>query len=228
MITTVLWDIDGTLLDFHAAEREAIRMSFAQFGLGPCTDEMIARYSALNARYWERLELGELTKRQVLVGRFEEFFAQEGISCADLDAFNDDYQLRLGDTIVFCDDGYELVKRLRGRVRQYAVTNGTVRAQRKKLERSGLGALFDGVFISDEVGFEKPSAAFFDHVFAHIPPCERDEMMIVGDSLTSDMRGGRGAGIRCCWYNPKGLKNDKNVRVDAEIRDLREIEAILG
>lgn len=228
MIDTILWDIDGTLLSFVVAERAAIKACFRAFGLGECDDDMAARYSRLNLSYWERLELGELTKAQVLTGRFVEFFREEGISFDRIDEFNADYQLRLGDTIAYIDDSRELIAGLRGRVRQYAVTNGTVRAQEKKLVRSGLGELFDGVFISDRVGFEKPAPAFFDRVFEEIGGVDKSRAMIVGDSLTSDMRGGENAGIVTCWYNPEEKPNDKGVRVDHEIRDLHEVEALIG
>mgnify|MGYP002626672079 CR=1 FL=1 len=228
MIKTILWDIDGTLLDFKAAERAAVKTCFRLFGLGECTDAMVARYSAINEKYWERLELGELTKPQVLTGRFEEFFQREGIAFGGVDDFNAAYQLRLGDTICFRDDSYELVRKLRGRVRQYAVTNGTVVAQEKKLRNSGLGALLDGVFISDRVGVEKPSAEFFQTVLQAVGPAEKDRIMIVGDSLTSDIRGGLNAGIVTCWYNPRGLENDLDLRPDYEIRDLHQVEALLG
>lgn len=228
MIKIVLWDVDGTLLSFTEAERAAIGECFRRFGLGECTDEMAARYSAINVRFWERLELGELTKAEILRGRFEEFFRTEGIDFDRVDEFNAEYQVRLGDTICFIDGSYDLVSGLRGRVRQYTVTNGTVTAQKRKLERSGLGALFDGEFISDQVGFEKPSAGFFDHVLAAIGPADKKEILIVGDSLTSDIRGGDEAGIRTCWYNPEGKINDRGVRVDYDIRDLHEVEEIIA
>jgi 2-haloacid dehalogenase len=227
MIKTILWDVDGTLLSFHEAERAAIKTCFQRFGLGVCTDEMVARYSVINAGYWERLELGQLTKPQVLTGRFREFFQREGIAFDRVEDFNEEYQVRLGDTVCYNDNSYALMKRLQGRVRQYAVTNGTLVAQERKLERSGLGVLFDDIFISDKIGFEKPNVGFFDYVFAHIPPVERQEVLIVGDSLTSDIRGGNNAGILCCWYNPQGLENNRGVHVDYDIRDLREIEALL-
>lgn len=227
MIKTILWDVDGTLLSFHKAERVAIQTCFDIFGLGPCSDEMLSRYSRINARYWERLELGELTKAQVLVGRFQEFFASERVVCGDVEGFNREYQVRLGDTVCFNDESYDLVKSLKGRVRQYVVTNGTKVAQDRKLSRSGLDQLFDGIFISDVIGHEKPTMGFFDYVFAHIEPCDRREMLIVGDSLTSDIKGGNNAGISTVWYNPEGLANTKGVAVDYEIRDLREILAIL-
>ena len=203
MITTILWDVDGTLLDFLAAEKAAIRTLFAEFGFGECTDEAIARYSKINRRYWEKLENGELTKPEVLVGRFREFFETEGLDVTAAPAFNERYQVCLGDTIVFRDDSYEIVKSLRGRVKQYVVSNGTVLAQTKKLRLSGLGELMDGVFEA-------------------IEETDRKKILIVGDSLTSDIRGGNLAQIVTCWYNPNGQKADSIYRIDAQIQDLQE------
>ena len=213
MIETILWDVDGTLLDFAAAEAAAIRRLFAEHGLGDCTEEMLRRYSAINKRWWERLERGEVTRMQVLEGRFREFFTAEGLDASLAPAFNERYQVCLGDTIVYRDDSLAIVRALRGRVRQYAVSNGTVVAQEKKLRLSGLGALMDGVFLSEELGVEKPDPAFFDRVFSAIGPVDRQTVLIVGDSRTSDIRGGRNAGIRTCWYAPEG--------------DLHEIFALL-
>ena len=227
MIRVILWDIDGTLLSFKLAERVAIRACFEKFGLGELTDGMLEEYSRINARYWKRLELGELTKPQVLRGRFEEFFAAYGLDTGCVDAFNAEYQVRLGETVVFNDNAKELVERLRGRVKQYAVTNGTLVAQRGKLKNSGLDRLLDDVFISDVVGVEKPGKGFFDAVFAAIGPYGPDEVLIVGDSLTSDIRGGNNAGILCGWYNPDGLPVPEDVRVDYDIRDLNAVELIL-
>lgn len=228
MIKVILWDIDGTLLNFLAAEHVAIRKCFEIFNLGECTDEMIRRYSVINRKYWERLERGEITKPEVLVGRFLEFFRSEGIPTECAERFNEEYQVRLGDTICFCDDGYELVKKLKGKVQQYAVTNGTKVAQDRKLERSGLGQMLDGIFISEEIGVEKPGMGFFEYVWEKIGIYDKSEIMIVGDSLTSDIRGGNNAGIVCCWYNPGKTINEKGVRVDYEIENLQQILDILG
>ena len=226
MIRVILWDIDGTLLDFAAAEREAIRGCFAKFGLGECSDEMLARYSAINRQHWEMLERKELTKPQVLVGRFEMFFAQEGIQ-TDCAAFNAEYQVRLGDTVCFHDDSYALVQQLKGRVRQCAVTNGTKIAQQRKLRNSKLDTLLDDVFISEDIGVEKPDVRFFHHVQRSIGDYAPHEVIIVGDSLTSDMQGGNNAGILCCWYNPNGAPVPDHLKIDYNIRDLREILQIL-
>lgn len=219
----LLWDVDGTLLDFHAAEKVAIQTLFREFSLGECTEEMLRVYSRINREHWERLERGEITKQQVLLGRFLEFFQQQGIDPSLAEAFNDRYQFALGDTIVYRDDSLSIVKALRGKVKQYAVSNGTVVAQTKKLRLSGLGEEMDGIFLSEDLGVEKPNVGFFDKVFAAIGPVDRNEVLIIGDSLTSDIRGGNNAGIKTCWYNPGHAKQTEDVTVHWEIADLHQI-----
>ena len=227
MISTILWDVDGTLLDFIAAEKAAIKTLFGEFNLGQCSDEMIKRYSEINKTYWQRLERGEITKQEVLVGRFKEFFKSEGIDISVVEEFNSLYQLRLGDTIVYHDDSLEIIKSLQGRVRQYVVSNGTVEAQSKKLRLSGLGELVDGIFLSEQIGVEKPNIEFFDKVLEEIKPADRSSILIVGDSLTSDIQGGNNAGIVTCWYNPLGDKAPDKYRIDYEISDLHQIYEII-
>lgn len=227
MIKTLLWDVDGTLLDFGKSEEYGIRKCFEIFSLGECTDEMLCRYSQINKKYWEMLERGEKTKLEVLRGRFQEFFETEGINFDKIDEFNLEYQYRLGDKFFFCDNGLETVQSLKGKVKQYAVTNGTYVAQSRKLTQSGLDKIFDGVFISDKIGYEKPSIEFFNAVQNETGEFKADEVMIIGDSLTSDMRGGNNAGILCCWYNPEGLKNISNLKIDFEIQDISQVIKIL-
>lgn len=228
MIKAVLWDIDGTLLNFLKSEKYGIKKCFELFGLGECTDEMIERYSKINQKYWKRLELGEITKPQVLRGRFEEFFALENTGFDRIDDFNGEYQIRLGDKVFFSDNGLETVEALRGRVKQYAVTNGTYIAQKRKLELSGLEKKLDGIFISDKIGFEKPSIEFFEHVRKNIDPYNDNEVLIVGDSLTGDMRGGNNAGYLCCWYNPDRKINNTDIKIDYEITDLLQVIDIIN
>lgn len=227
MIDIVLWDVDGTLLDFNAAEKAAIRTMFSEFELGECTDAMIARYSEINTGFWKRLEKNELSRAEVLLGRFEEFFAEYGIDVRLAPAFNEKYQLSLGDTIVYLDDSLNIVKALKGKVKQYIVSNGTVAAQTKKLERSKLGAWMDGIFLSEKLGIEKPNAGFFEKVFSEICPSDLSKVMIVGDSLTSDIQGGINAGIKTCWYNPEKNPLPENYHVDFIISDLHELAGLL-
>ena len=228
MISTILWDVDGTLLDFDAAERAAIRALFLQYGLGDCTDAMLGRYSEINVGFWKRLERGEITKQEVLLGRFVQFFGEYGVDPSIAAAFNADYQLKLGDTIVYRDDSFEIVRSLRGKVKQYVVSNGTVAAQTKKLQRSGFGELMDGVFLSEQLGVEKPNDGFFEKVFAAIRPAALSEVMIVGDSLTSDMQGGMNAGILTCWYDPEKKPVPDGYRPDYVISDLHELSDCLS
>ena len=232
MIRILLWDIDGTVLNFHEAEKAAIRAGFQRYGLGTCSDEMLARYSVINLRFWEALERGEMTKPEILVGRFREFFRSEGLDPSKAETFNETYQTDLGETICFNDDAFAIISSLRGRVLQYAVTNGTKIAQEKKLRLSGLYEVLDGAFISEDIGIEKPGAGYFDAVFAEIfrqvGTFSKNEVMIVGDSLTSDMRGGSNAGIVTCWYDPEEKKeHPADIRIDHRIRDLHEVEGLL-
>lgn len=227
MIKVILWDIDGTVLDFKVAEKAAVRRCFEIFGLGDCSDEMLAVYSEINVRYWKMLERGEMTKPQILKGRFEEFFRLYGLRSDVAEAFNGEYQIRLGDTICFYENALETVLALRGKTLQCAVTNGTKLAQVRKLSESGLDKIFDHIFISEEVGAEKPSAAFFDKVFGTIGDYEKSEILIVGDSLTSDIRGGNDSGILTCWFNPDNKINSSGEHTDFVISNIAEVAEII-
>ncbi len=221
MIKLLLWDVDGTLIDFKAGEKAAVKRCFGIFGLGDCPDAYVEEYSEINTRYWRLLEQKKMTKPQILEERFREFFSLHGIDPDIAPAFNEEYQVRLGDTVVFTNGAEETVKALRGRVIQCGVTNGTFVAQDRKLKRSGLYTLFDGVYISEKVGFEKPDTRFFDAVFRDFPKLSREEIMIVGDSQTSDMEGGRKTGIKTCFYNPRALPFSE--KVDHEISRIPEV-----
>lgn len=223
----LLWDIDGTLLDFEASQAYAIRTLFAKYGFGLCTDGMVERYSAINKRYWKALERNEMTRPEILVGRFREFFTLEGLNAQAAEEFNRDYQLTLGDCIIFTAHAREVLAACRGRYRLIAVTNGTWTAQEKKLRNSGLDQVFDGIYISEKVGCEKPGRGFFDAVFAAEEIADAKEALIIGDSLTSDMQGGVNCGIDTCWYNPSQAENTQSLPLTYEIADLSELAAVL-
>lgn len=227
MISAILWDVDGTLLDFNAAESAAIKSLFSELSLGECTGEMIARYSRINDSYWKRLEKNEITRHQVLIGRFEEFFAEQKIDISIAQDFNEKYQQRLGDFVFYCDDSLNIVKQLHGHVKQYVVSNGTTQAQTRKLRLSGLGELMDGIFLSEVLGVDKPNAAFFDKVFDSIDPVDKSEVLIIGDSLSSDILGGINAGILTCWYNPSNKPIPESPKPDFVVSDLHEIIPLL-
>lgn len=226
MIKVILWDIDGTLLDFKKSESFAIKKCFKELGIcEDTTDEMVARYSAINHRMWNELAEGKRTKREVLNGRFEEYFKTEGIDYTDYEKLNSLYQVYLGEYFFFFDDGKETLLKLKENYKQYAVTNGTAVAQHKKLALSGLDKIFDGVFISDEVGVDKPHKEFFDKVFETIGDYKKDEIVIIGDSVLNDMQGGTNAGIHTILFDPnKNAIIPKTIRADRIISKLSEVE----
>ena len=224
---TLLWDIDGTVLNFLEAEKNAIRALFKKYGFPYCTDLMLSHYSGINRKYWEALERGEMSKKEILTARFKEFFSIYGLDTEAAESFNKDYQTALGDTIVFNDGAFDIIKGFKGTFVQCAVTNGTITAQKKKLLVSGLNDLFDHVFISEELGYEKPSPMFMKCVKEAVPGLTEERTLIIGDSLTSDIKLGNNTGIDTCWYNPAGKSNDKGCSVTYEIRNLNELKDIL-
>lgn len=227
MITTLLWDVDGTLLNFLAAEEAAIKGLFQEYHLGICSDEMLQRYSQINKTYWERLENGEISKSEVLIGRFRDFFREEGL---DTSLAENLMKTTRSSGRYHClqDDSLDIVRSLKGKVKQYVVSNGTVLAQTQKLKLSGLGDLMEGIFLSETLGAEKPSPAFFQKVFSALGDVDKSRTLIIGDSLTSDIRGGNNAGILTCWYNPGHFSADSRYTIDYEIADLHELYHILS
>ena len=223
-IKVLLWDLDDTLIDFKKAEKAALKSLFLDFGLGECTASMIEEYSAINESYWQKLERKELSKSEILIKRFCDFFRLHGIDENLAESFNEAYQLRLGDTIVYRDDALEILKKIKGKLIQCITTNGTLVAQTKKLERSHIGELVDHIYISQVVGYEKPDTRFFAKVFEDLD-ASKDEIMIIGDSPSSDMRGGIDSGIITCFYDP----NDKgtDLAIDHHIKDLHEVLDII-
>lgn len=227
MIKIILWDIDATLLDFLKSESMALKKAFLHFGLGECPDSKVAEYSAINQSYWNRLETGELTKEQVLVGRFEEFLSVKGFDNVDANEFCEFYESSLPDCVEFMGNAESVIKTLSKTYMQYAVTNGAKAVQEKKLAVSGIDGIFNGAFISDDVGYAKPSKEFFNFVLDNIPKASNYEIMIVGDSLTSDIKGGNNMGFKTCWFNPHHLPLKDGFKVDYQLDNLDNIFDVL-
>ncbi|MBQ2803318.1 MAG: YjjG family noncanonical pyrimidine nucleotidase [Lachnospiraceae bacterium] len=224
--TTILWDVDGTLLDFLYSQRYAITKCFQSIGRD-ITEEMIQRYSQINDRFWKQLELGEITKEELLTGRFLCLFEEYGIENVDVESFRLEYQEALGSTFSYIDDSLEVCKTLYGKVKQYVVTNGVTSTQLNKLKLSGLDEWMEELFISEQIGAPKPQKEFFDYCFSQIEEKDKSKILLVGDSLTSDIKGGVLAGIATCWYRMEGSKNYTSFHPDYEISDLHQILDIL-
>lgn len=224
---TVLFDADETLLDFSRSEREALIESLGSFGI--VVDEaMIATYSKINDGLWKALERGEIEKETLKVRRFELLFEVCGFKTeASLAARA--YMQSLSERGYTIPGAREMCERLFGKVRMYIVTNGVGFIQRERQKRSRLAPLFEGSFISEDVGYEKPDSRYFETVASSIDGFSKERTIIVGDSLTSDIRGGISFGIDTCWYNPKGLPTPENLvgKITYVAKKFEEIEALI-
>lgn len=225
MLRTVFLDLDDTILDFRRAEAEALRRALTEADI-PADDGVLARYHAINAAQWELLEEGVLTREQVLLGRFDILFGELGLARSAREVC-ERYEEYLGEGHWFVPGAEAVLSALAPRYELYLASNGTAAVQHRRLESAGILPWFKGVFISQELGADKPSPAFFQRCFAAIPGFSRDHAVMVGDSLTSDIRGGRDAGLRTCWFNPHGKPRRADILPDYEVSALERLPALL-
>ena len=221
----LFFDLDDTLLDFHKAEAWALRQALRRSGVEP-TDAIAARYSEINQSQWELLEEQKITRQQVLVRRFQLLFQELGVN-ASCEKTQECYENMLAKGHDFMPGAQELLETLKGKYEMYLVSNGTAMVQDARLRDSGMEQYFKGIFISERVGVDKPQKEFFDRSFAAIPVFDPGQAMIIGDSLTSDIRGGNNAGVQTCWYNPKHKPRRADIHVDYEISELMELPKLL-
>ena len=225
MIEFLLLDLDDTILDFHKAERIAIAKTIREFGVEP-TEEVLARYHVINRWHWEQLEQGKLTRAEVLENRFGVLFEELGVK-ADKTACARAYEKNLSIGHYFLPGAEEAVARLSKKYRLFLVSNGTASVQKGRMTSANLYRFFETVFISQEVGYNKPAKAYFDICFSRIPGFDPKKAIIVGDSLSSDIKGGINAGILTCWVNPGHAPGRPDITPDYEIEGLSQLESLL-
>lgn len=221
----LLLDADDTLLDFKKNEQISFSLLFKHIKY-PLTESAYRLYQDINHRLWRQFEKGEITKDYLFNTRFQELFSRLGV---DLKEFRPEsfYQNQLAKGAFLIEGAYELCKNLSQTHELYIITNGISKTQYARLRTSGLLPFFKSVFVSEEIGFQKPSSQFFTHVFSHIPNLIPEKTLVIGDSLTSDIQGGKNANIDTCWYNPGKLKNASGVEPDYEIDQLEKLYTIV-
>ncbi len=199
----VLLDADETIFDFQKAEAYSLKLMLESFSIG-YTDERLALYSDINLQMWKALERGEVTREKLKTLRFEKFFSEIGVSDIDCVEVNDRYLTNLSNSTFMIDGAPQFVRELHTYCKIYLATNGLTKAQTGRFSKSEVKDCIDGVFISEQIGFAKPDKAYFDFIFDSINVTDKSRVIMLGDSLTSDMQGGRNAGITTCRYNRDG------------------------
>ena len=220
-----LFDADNTLLDFTRAEHDALCACLAARGL-PHDETTVSAYSAINDGHWKRLELGLTTRDRLKTERFGDFFASIGYS-GDPVQMARDYESTLGQQTCLLEGALELIRALHGKCELYIVTNGITAVQQSRFGRCALAPYFDRCFISEQMGCAKPEKRFFDLVAASIPNFDPAQALVIGDSLSSDIKGGINAGLDTCWFNPKNKPVPEGMAITYTVTSLSDIVPIL-
>lgn len=222
----LLFDVDDTLLDFRDTQNQALKALFDEFGV-TWSQENEALYKTINQKRWKEHEKGHLSSSEVVNGRFGLFFAQLGKKVDSVKTeqryrqFLNQGHKRLGNSL-------EVLRDLSAKANLYVVTNGLADTQFQRLAAAEISPFFADIFISEQVGFQKPMTEFFDYVFNRIPYLNKEETAIIGDSLTSDIQGGRNAGIDTIWFNPTSAVVDTKIKPTFQISRLEDIYEILN
>ncbi len=224
----MLFDADNTLLDFDKDERQALIRTMTEYGV-PVSEENIGVYVNINKGLWKQLEKGEITKPELKRVRYKMFFDAIGFT-TDADPFevNERYLYLLGEGGNTIDGAKELCEELKNEGYDlYIVTNGVAATQARRLEKSGLLPCFHKIYVSDSIGFPKPKKEFFDYVLSEIPEKDKDRILLVGDSPSSDIKGAMNAGLKSVWLNLFGAELSEGYSPDYIISDIRQVKDIL-
>ena len=225
-IKVLFWDFDGTISDLSAMQYYLFNQTKKDLNIDIDDDKFYEDFEKINLHCWEKYERGEYTTKDVYFNRFDKLFKQYNI---DRDPYEASmiFEKHVADKPFIHDNADEIIKSLMGKYKQYATTNGASEIQKAKLKVNGIINYFDAIFVSGDIGFNKPQKEYFDKVISFIGDYKRDEIMIIGDSQTSDMLGANNAGIVSCYYNPQKKDIDKNLHIDYQISSLNEIYKIL-
>lgn len=225
MIKYIFFDLDDTILDFHKAEYAALKKTLVKFGI-EANDAVISRYSEINQSQWKFLEKGEITREEVKYRRFKLLFDELKINC-EPDDINREYESNLAVGHYFMPGAEQMILSLFSKYDLYIVTNGTQKVQNGRIKSADIAKYFKDIFISQQIGHNKPEKAFFDACFSTVKDFNRERAIIVGDSLSSDILGGKNAGIKTLWFNQNKNANTTDVLPDYEAHSCDEVTDII-
>ncbi len=224
---TLLFDVDDTLLDFQSAERQALNNLFRDLEL-PLDADTYQYYHELNESLWRQFEVGQLTRPEMLVKRFHDLFVHVGHPEVDFSQAETVYRNHLAEGHDLEPEALQLVIDLSQKHDLYIVTNGVAATQRKRLNEANIAQYFQQVFISEVLGAQKPETGFFEQVAANIDAFDRKKTLVIGDSLTSDIKGANGFDLDSVWFNPLKKANESGVTPTFEIDHLLQLETIVS
>lgn len=224
---TLLFDIDDTLLNFQAAEKQALEGLFKELKL-PLSSATYDFYHDENLALWQQFELGKISKSKLLVQRFETLFSRLGINHIDGQKMEERYRYYLGQGHEPMPQAPKVLNDLSGSHDLYVVTNGVAKTQQQRLSAAHFDHYFKAVFISELVGAQKPAKAFFQRVTADIQAYEPAKTIVIGDSLTSDIKGAASFGLDSVWFNPNHQPNLTEIKPTYEIDQLEKLESIVA
>lgn len=225
MIKNLFFDLDNTILDFDIAEDVALTKVMEHYNI-EVTDEAKAVYIKINEEEWAMYERGEKSQDALRVDRYIRFFKAMG---TDADGHDGEklYTEYLSSGHWFVEGALDLLKELSKDYRIYLASNGISSIQRGRLSSAKIDEYLSGIFISSEIGVNKPSKEFFDYCFSTIDDFKKEESVMIGDSLSSDILGAINAGIKSIWFNRKNQLNRKDFKPDFEVNDLNQIKDII-
>ena len=226
MYEIILLDADGTLFDYDKAEEVALKKALSFIGVNSGLDEIRERYRAINSALWLELEQGKITKDQLKFNRFSWLFAEFDISYSAKD-FSLHYSKYLGEGSYLLCGAEELCRELSKKHKLVILTNGMKEVQLARLSGSTIKQFIHQIVISEEVGVSKPNPYIFEHTLNTLNHSDKSSVLMVGDSLTSDIQGGLNSGIDTCWYNPNNAKNELEIKPKYEISELNVLHNIL-
>ena len=219
------FDADGTLFDFEAAEERALNMLMDYCSITK-KDEAIEIYQEINHALWKRLEQGTVTMERLKLERFEKFIETMNLSF-QADELAQYFMDRLSEGNQLIQNAEETLKILSNKYDCHIITNGITRIQVSRLERSCIKPYIKHLFISEQLGVSKPNPAYFDAVKKTLNTSDDDLLIVIGDSLSSDMQGAINSHLVSIWYNPSFLEVPSHMKIDAVIHDLSELPDLI-